>query len=55
MIFRAICKRCEQEFFYTCHEESKFVTPVCCGAPTIYEEKRKDEKRDEAFKAGTDS
>ena len=46
MIYRAVCKKCGNEIFYSCFEESKFVTPVCCGAPTLYEETRKDENKE---------
>ena len=47
MIYRAICEKCKKEFYYSCFEESKLVTPVCCGKPTRYEEKRKEDGQEQ--------
>jgi hypothetical protein len=39
MIYRSVCSKCNQEIYYTCSEESKYATPICCGKPTTYKEK----------------
>jgi hypothetical protein len=45
MIYRSVCEKCKKEFYYSCFEESKFVTPVCCGKPTIYKENENNNRK----------